>query len=62
MVRRRRQEQNRRRDSGAVDRGTWYLLRDRFTIELAAGGSLEAQGSILDHEYQIHPRRHPGGS
>ena len=28
-------------------------LRDRFTIELAAGGSLEAQGNILDHEYQI---------
>lgn len=28
-------------------------LRDRFTIELADGGSLEAQGSILDHEYQI---------
>jgi hypothetical protein len=28
-------------------------LRDRFTVELAGGGSLEAQGSILDHEYQI---------
>jgi uncharacterized protein YxjI len=28
-------------------------LRDRFTIELAGGGSLEAQGNILDHEYQI---------
>ena len=28
-------------------------LRDRFTVELSDGGSLEAQGSILDHEYQI---------
>jgi uncharacterized protein YxjI len=28
-------------------------LRDRFTIELAGGGSLEALGNILDHEYQI---------
>jgi uncharacterized protein YxjI len=28
-------------------------LRDRFTIDLADGGSLEAQGSILDHEYPI---------
>jgi uncharacterized protein YxjI len=28
-------------------------LRDRFTVDLAAGGSLEAQGNILDHEYQI---------
>jgi uncharacterized protein YxjI len=28
-------------------------LRDRFTVELAGGGSLEAQGNILDHEYQI---------
>jgi uncharacterized protein YxjI len=28
-------------------------LRDRFIIELAGGGSLEAQGNILDHEYQI---------
>jgi uncharacterized protein YxjI len=28
-------------------------LRDRFTIDLAGGGSLEAVGSILDHEYQI---------
>jgi uncharacterized protein YxjI len=28
-------------------------LRDRFTIELAGGDALEAQGNILDHEYQI---------
>jgi uncharacterized protein YxjI len=28
-------------------------LRDRFIIELTGGGSLEAQGNILDHEYQI---------
>jgi uncharacterized protein YxjI len=28
-------------------------LRDRFTIDLASGGSMQAQGNILDHEYQI---------
>jgi uncharacterized protein YxjI len=28
-------------------------LRDRFTVDLAGGGALEAQGNILDHEYQI---------
>jgi uncharacterized protein YxjI len=28
-------------------------LRDRFTIELAGGGSLAAEGNILGHEYQI---------
>jgi uncharacterized protein YxjI len=28
-------------------------LRDRFTVDLADGGALEAQGNILDHEYQI---------
>jgi uncharacterized protein YxjI len=53
----------RARDTMAIERGGDKLatvkkaiiapLRDRFTIELAGGGSLEAQGSILDHEYQI---------
>jgi uncharacterized protein YxjI len=28
-------------------------MRDRFTVDLAGGGALEAQGNILDHEYQI---------
>ena len=28
-------------------------LRERFTIELAAGGEWEAQGNIVDHEYKI---------
>jgi uncharacterized protein YxjI len=28
-------------------------LRDRFDIELAGGRSLEAQGDVLGHEYQI---------
>ena len=26
-------------------------LRDRFTIDLASGGSMQAQDNILDHEY-----------
>jgi uncharacterized protein YxjI len=53
----------RARDTMAIERGGDKVatvkkaiiapLRDRFTVELAEGGSLEAQGSILDHEYQI---------
>jgi uncharacterized protein YxjI len=53
----------RARDTMAIERGGDRLatvkkaiiapLRDRFTIELVGGGVLEAQGSILDHEYQI---------
>ena len=53
----------RARDTMAIERGDHKVatvkkaiiapLRDRFTVELAEGGSLEAQGSILDHEYQI---------
>ena len=53
----------RARDTMAIERGGDKIatvkkaiiapLRDRFTIELADGGSLEAQGSILDHEYQV---------
>ena len=51
------------RDTMAIERGGDKVatvkkaiiapLRDRFTVELAGGGSLEAQGNILDHEYQI---------
>jgi uncharacterized protein YxjI len=53
----------RARDTMAIERGGDKVatvrkaiiapLRDRFTIDLEAGGSLEAQGDILDHEYQI---------
>jgi uncharacterized protein YxjI len=53
----------RARDTMAIERGRDTVarvkkaviapLRDRFTIELTEGGSLEAMGSILDHEYQI---------
>ena len=28
-------------------------LRDRFKVELAGGGTLEARGNLLDHEYAI---------
>ena len=28
-------------------------LRDRFAIELEAGGELSAKGNIVDHEYEI---------
>ena len=28
-------------------------LRDRFTVDLAGGGELNAKGNILDHEYTI---------
>jgi uncharacterized protein YxjI len=53
----------RARDTMAIERGGDKVatvrkaiiapLRDRFTIDLEDGGSLEAQGNILDHEYQI---------
>jgi uncharacterized protein YxjI len=53
----------RARDTMAIERGRDTVarvkkaviapLRDRFTIELTKGGSLEAMGSILDQEYQI---------
>jgi uncharacterized protein YxjI len=32
-------------------------LRERFKIDLAAGGSWEAQGNIVDHEYEIKDGR-----
>jgi uncharacterized protein YxjI len=32
-------------------------LRDRFSIDLASGGSWEAQGNILAHEYKISDGR-----
>ncbi len=28
-------------------------LRDRFAVELAGGGTLEAKGNLLDHEFTI---------
>jgi uncharacterized protein YxjI len=34
------------------------VLRDRFTIELAAGTELAAQGHVLDHEYEISQDGH----
>ena len=53
----------RARDTMAIERGDERVatvrkaiidpLRDRFTIDLASGGSMQAQGNILDHEYQI---------
>ena len=33
-------------------------LRDRFTIELAAGGEMTAKGNIVDHEYEIERDGH----
>jgi uncharacterized protein YxjI len=53
----------RARDTMAIERGGDKVatvkkaiitpLRDRFTIDLEGGGQLEAEGDILDHEYQI---------
>ena len=33
-------------------------LRDRFEIELEAGGDLSAKGNIVDHEYEIERDGH----
>jgi uncharacterized protein YxjI len=33
-------------------------LRDRFTIDLAAGGEMTAKGNIVDHEYEIERDGH----
>ena len=33
-------------------------LRDRFAIELEAGGELSAKGNIVDHEYEIERDGH----
>jgi uncharacterized protein YxjI len=33
-------------------------LRDRFDIELEAGGELSAKGNIVDHEYEIERDGH----
>ena len=53
----------RARDTMAIERGGDTIatvkkaiiapLRERFTVQLAGGEELEAQGNILDHEYQI---------
>jgi uncharacterized protein YxjI len=34
------------------------VLRARFTIDLAAGGDMEARGNFLDHEYEISQDGH----
>lgn len=36
-----------------VKKALFTLLRQHFTIELAGGQVLEAQGDILNHEYEI---------
>ena len=51
----------RARDTMGIERGDQRIatvkkaiidpLRDRFTIDLASGGSMQAQDNILDHEY-----------
>lgn len=33
-------------------------VRQRFDIQVAGGENMEAQGNILDHEYEIHAGRH----
>jgi uncharacterized protein YxjI len=53
----------RARDTMAIERGDERIatvrkaiidpVRSRFTIDLAGGGSMHAQGNILDHEYQV---------
>jgi len=50
------------RDKMAIERGGDSLatvkkalvgIRDRFSIDLAAGGELSAKGNMVDHEYEI---------
>jgi uncharacterized protein YxjI len=36
-----------------VRKALFTLLRQHFSIDVAGGGELEAQGDILNHEYQI---------
>ncbi|HET7419786.1 MAG TPA: LURP-one-related family protein [Candidatus Dormibacteraeota bacterium] len=36
-----------------VRKSLFTLLRQHFSIEVAGGGELEAQGDILNHEYEI---------
>ena len=36
-----------------VKKAFFNVLSQRFTVEVAAGGELEAQGDILNHEFQI---------
>src|SRR4051794_8981339 len=41
------------RTIGTVKKALISPLRARFTIKLADGGELTAQGNIVDHEYEI---------
>jgi uncharacterized protein YxjI len=36
-----------------VRKAFFNVLSQRFTVDLAAGGELDAQGDILNHEFQI---------
>jgi uncharacterized protein YxjI len=54
------------RDKMEIERGEMSVatvkkalvgLRDRFSIEIAGGGELEAKGNITDHEYEIRRGR-----
>ena len=40
-------------DSLATVRKALVGIRDRFLIEVAAGGELKTKGNIVDHEYEI---------
>jgi uncharacterized protein YxjI len=39
--------------AATVRKAFFNLLSQRFMVELAGGGELEAQGDILNHEFQI---------
>jgi uncharacterized protein YxjI len=41
-----------------VQKALVNVLRDRFSIDLAAGADMEAHGNILDHEYEISQDGH----
>jgi uncharacterized protein YxjI len=43
---------------GTIKKALVSPLRDRFAIELDAGGDLSAKGNVLDHEYKIERDGH----
>ncbi len=45
-----------------VKKALFTLLRQHYTIEVAGGQVLEAQGDILNHEYQITAGGQPGAA
>lgn len=45
-------------DTVATVRKALVGVRDRFTIDLAAGGELKATGNIVDHEYTFERDGH----